>query len=638
MAINQRNLVRMLAVFSVWTTAMVAATADTGGDGDIRVPSIRTASNQPEQFQESRQVAKLIDQLGSRHFVARRDAERQLLEIGMKAFDQIDAATHHPDPEISASARYLISELTVRWTRRDDPPQVKSRLDQYAHKEDMERLAVVYKLGARTEAWAIAPLCRICRYDSSPTVSRQAAIELLRADKYETGYDPNIAAQLREQIGTSVRPSAEWIRLLATQLEDPHRAAELWPAAIDLAASETDDSLDEELLAAQVSDLLRNLARVQLQIEDRAGFVEVIDRIMATTDRAAIVELQRLFEWDKVAADAKLVDQLLDRYQESLSESKSGLYLMASMRAQQDQEDLANQLAEQAFAKASVMGAGAEVRLVIGTDLMDEGFTEWGRRELYAAIEETPTASNVHGEAAEVLSLSLHDEQLDKEAADVLAKLTSALKSDTDLQKDYNRRIRTSGRGPRLPLRPLPKLESWQYYYQACHLKAAGDTEGQWKALERALSLDESNADILIAQYHATEDNQQRRQQVMDRIQQRCRTLEQEISDLPSSSQAYNEWAWLVSNTEGDYDKAVRYSHKSIDVFHKLIAEEPQFSKEDSAGYLDTLGRCYFSAGDIESAIKYQSLAVEYEPHMLVLRRQLDEFKAAKAGGTTNGG
>lgn len=645
MAISQRSLVRLLAVVSVWMAA-IAATADTGGTVDSPSPVPRAKStSEPQPFPEGRRVAALIDQLGSRHFVTRREAERQLLEIGMKAFDQIDAAVHHPDPEISASCRYLISELTVRWTRRDDPPQVKSTLEHYAHREEAERLGVVYRLGARNDAWAVAPLCRICRYDSSPIVSRQAAIELLRADRFETGYDANVAAHLREQIGVSVRPSSEWVRLLAMQLEDPHRAAELWPAAIDRAMAETDDSLDEQIHAMQLGELLRNLARIELQVEDRPGFVEVIDRIMATSDRTAISELERLFDWDEVAADDKLVDLLLVRYQPSLAESKEGLYLMARMRARQNQQELAEELAEQAFAKAEVLGGGAEGRVEIGVDLIGEGHVEWGRRELYAAIDETPAGSNVHSEAAEALGRSLHDEQMDQQAAEVLGKFIAALNSDADLAKDYNRRVRTTGRGVRRALSPLPMLESSQHYYQACYLKSIGDKQGEWESLKDALRLYEENADILIAMYHASDDNPEHRKQVMEGIHERCRTLEQEINDLPGAgtaydewSNAYNEWAWLVSNTEGDFDKAVRYSHKSLEMFHRYITDKPGLTKEDSAGLLDTLGRCYFSAGDIDSAIKFQTLAVEYDPHVKVLQRQLDEFKAAKAAQTSNGG
>ena len=64
-------------------------------------------------------------------------------------------------------------------------------------------------------------------------------------------------------------------------------------------------------------------------------------------------------------------------------------------------------------------------------------------------------------------------------------------------------------------------------------------------------------------------------------------SVEEEIDDNPNNPIAYNQWAWLIANTEGDFPKAVRYSRRSLEL-------EP-----GTASFLDTLGRCYYSAGDI---------------------------------------
>jgi outer membrane protein assembly factor BamD (BamD/ComL family) len=45
------------------------------------------------------------------------------------------------------------------------------------------------------------------------------------------------------------------------------------------------------------------------------------------------------------------------------------------------------------------------------------------------------------------------------------------------------------------------------------------------------------------------------------------------------------------------------------------------------------LGRCYFAAGDLENAIKYQRQAVEKHPQVQVMRRQLAMFEKALAEG-----
>jgi tetratricopeptide (TPR) repeat protein len=80
---------------------------------------------------------------------------------------------------------------------------------------------------------------------------------------------------------------------------------------------------------------------------------------------------------------------------------------------------------------------------------------------------------------------------------------------------------------------------------------------------------------------------------------------------------ANNQLAWLVSNTEGDFDEAVRCSLRSLDL------------RPDAAGYYDTLGRCYYAKGDYANAVSNQSKAVEMEPHSPQIVRQLELFKKA---------
>jgi hypothetical protein len=108
-----------------------------------------------------------------------------------------------------------------------------------------------------------------------------------------------------------------------------------------------------------------------------------------------------------------------------------------------------------------------------------------------------------------------------------------------------------------------------------------------------------------------------------------AKAIEEQIDDNPSNPIPYNQWAWLIANTEGDYAKAVRFSRRSLDL-------EP-----GTPSFLDTLGRCYFSAGDVENAAKSQREAVALIPHMQVMQRQLKEFEkalAAKENGPVVGG
>ena len=81
----------------------------------------------------------------------------------------------------------------------------------------------------------------------------------------------------------------------------------------------------------------------------------------------------------------------------------------------------------------------------------------------------------------------------------------------------------------------------------------------------------------------------------------------------------HNQYAWLVSNTEGDLQEALRASRRSLEL------------SPDNPAYLDTLGRCYYALGDLENAIRFQSRAVQLEPSTQQIRRQL-EFLSQRVG------
>jgi hypothetical protein len=62
-------------------------------------------------------------------------------------------------------------------------------------------------------------------------------------------------------------------------------------------------------------------------------------------------------------------------------------------------------------------------------------------------------------------------------------------------------------------------------------------------------------------------------------------------------------------------------------------------SAGESAGgsFLDTLGRCYFAAGDLENAIKHQREAIKRVDYMQVMHRQLRQFEKALAEKNVSG-
>ena len=97
-----------------------------------------------------------------------------------------------------------------------------------------------------------------------------------------------------------------------------------------------------------------------------------------------------------------------------------------------------------------------------------------------------------------------------------------------------------------------------------------------------------------------------------------------EIAQQPNNFSVYNELAWTLGNTIGDFDAAIQYSEKSIAIVAEITRD--QGSREEG-GYIDTLAHCYAGKGDFETAVKYQARAHELEPHTLQIARALEQYR-----------
>jgi tetratricopeptide (TPR) repeat protein len=90
-------------------------------------------------------------------------------------------------------------------------------------------------------------------------------------------------------------------------------------------------------------------------------------------------------------------------------------------------------------------------------------------------------------------------------------------------------------------------------------------------------------------------------------------------------ARAYNQYAWVVGNTVGDFEQAIKFSRKSLDL-----------REWNTPGYLDTLGHAYYGAGKFEKAVLWQSKAVELDPASQAMSRKLKVFQAALEKQTAN--
>jgi tetratricopeptide (TPR) repeat protein len=157
------------------------------------------------------------------------------------------------------------------------------------------------------------------------------------------------------------------------------------------------------------------------------------------------------------------------------------------------------------------------------------------------------------------------------------------------------------------------------HYMLACQAERDGDYAKQREHLLKAIEFDPKDADVLIAMYRAPESDLAWKTDTQGRIDKLSREIERQIEDDTNNPIWYNQWAWLIANTEGDKQKAVQFSRRSLELL------------PNTASFLDTLGRCYYAVGDYKRAVKSQRRAVKLIPNMQVMQRQLKMFETKLA-------
>ena len=191
-------------------------------------------------------------------------------QIGPEAFDLLNAASNDSDPEVAASARYLLAEITVRWVHSGDSAAVRRVLRDYGQQRDELRVRPFGRPGQASEQRGrrcvvphrtFRPLCRL--------ISRQAALAIIRPDQRPSQRMPIDPEVVSQELGTSTRAASTWLRQYLVQIRDPAASVASWQQLVDeetkrLEANADDTSTEIVLgLLWNVADLHRELDRQQ---------------------------------------------------------------------------------------------------------------------------------------------------------------------------------------------------------------------------------------------------------------------------------------------------------------------------------------------------------------------------------------
>jgi tetratricopeptide (TPR) repeat protein len=446
-----------------------------------------------------------------------------------------------------------------------------------------------------------------------------AALAIIRPEERSESVshvDPKV---VERELGGSSRVAADWLRRYLVQLRDPAASVAYWQELINEEAAQLEQNA-ADTSAAIVTGLLWNLAELQRQLENRPAIFDVVDRMMGVDPDAVETISIQLLTWINDHRLWDVLDKYLAKHQSQLEQSKRPLYYAAMARAKQGNSEQADQLAE----KASQIDSQATLDSFLSAkDLEEHSQFGWAVREYRRSIDDEKIATHEGILARISLASLLHDYEHFQEAADAIEPLAKAVKNEGQVGQLYAELYRYY-RG-RLNLLEPKAIPAKLHFYRACVHHTEKDWKREQEELQLAIKADPSDADILIAMYRVPETDEAWRANVRQRIGELSQKLQQEIDEKPGDPNPYNQWAWLISNTEGDFQKAIRYSHRSLELI-------PAGSGKSAGGsFLDTLGRCYFAAGDVENAIKYQRQAIEKVDYMQVMHRQLGQFERALA-------
>ncbi|MGD9644381.1 MAG: hypothetical protein AB7U73_01630 [Pirellulales bacterium] len=552
---------------------------------------------------DENQIAKLIRQLGDERFAVREAAQQELARLGFEAFEALTEAENDPDIEVASRARYLVRLMRFEFTRPDDPPDVKQALQEYESLDAAGRLDRIRRLASQVDEARLGALCRLVRFEKSQTLSKRAALAVMQQKPGALPADRR-AEVIRKALGKSPRPAAAWLRAyldVEAQTGDAvARFDELVKAEEQLlsdAADRTQPDLVVSLLWVE-ADLFERLGR-----EDEA--VAVMERIAALEpgDTSSLFALlDRLSErkaWT-------VIDGLATRLAERFNQEAVLGYALAAARRKQGDESRAQEAADRAF---GLNPNEANAHLEVAQHLQRQGAPDWSEREFRHVIQLGPAEGINAIYAGTLLADLLHDKGDDAGASQVLETTLASLA-----------KANQAGGDAIDPRGFLGKHIHTRFnYYRACQLASTPDEAKQLEHLLEAAKHDPQDADVLIALHRLQNLSAEQRQQTEAWIATAAADFRRQIAENPGDPLPYNQLAWLLSNTDRDQEEALKCSLESL----KL--------RPDSAGFMDTLARCYFSLKDYERAVEWQTKAVAGEPHSGLMRRQLELFEKTLA-------
>ncbi len=568
------------------------------------------------------QIGQLISDLGAPEFQVREAAEEELSALGLNAYEALLDVKDHRDIEVRLRARHVLDELRGSFMLGGVADDVAAVIQDYHLRKVPQRQAVIDQLRGLLPQQGADALARIARFEETERLSRQAALAVLAQPVSRDATSTRLATSLLSGIGFSKRPAVQWLRAYAAACQGSEEVAEQWQQLIDAELNRKLKLEETEAFRREyVTELKKAAADVAIQSGNRSLAEELKNELTAALDQTA--ELTGWLEWLLDRSDWDSIVSFHDAHREIFESEPVLLYGLAEAQLALGDTDAADQTAARAL---DLNSQNPQIHNELAILLKSQrGLYPWAEAEYRRALDLSEPTNEAYYHASVWLAELLHDLDRDEEAAEII---------DAALAKVDNDKMKLLAMHR---IRSKPDMVSRASFFRVCHYRRSGEREKELSELKTAITRAEDDVDLLIAMFtvkNASEDWKQRASELVKTADLKYRKEVRQVYDAyenvrnrPDQREAVrlvlatslNQYAWLVGNTEGDIDEAIRNSHKSLEL---AMGE---------GGYLDTLARCYYRAGKLDEALKYQELAVERAPFELQIQKQLTLIRQAVA-------
>ncbi|MFN3192318.1 MAG: hypothetical protein ACE361_17540 [Aureliella sp.] len=615
------------------------------------------------------EIEDLIHDLGSTSYQTRTNAQRMLQEHGLAAFEQLFDAARDPETsvQVANAANYIIQSQDVVWYLDTDSIDVRGYLTGYDELSQSQREKRMELLKANGTDDALLALGRLARYERFDENSQTAAIALLTALAEREQIGTDVWQPLLRTVGDSSRPAVQWISTAIGDLQSGEPDLETWKqfASEQAAIPEPRNVIFASQLRSRTFRFFTAACAWIRKVGDRKAALDFGNSCIESASNHSMIRIEDLCSqiidvWELPEA----LVQLHNSKPGSFANNPRALYMLAEACRKCGLDSLAERRADSARELVETLasqGRGSTVELVatnranVANNLAIRGQFDWAEKEYWAAIEalkkaraedsELPKSTLLEMEAYELeiryrLSEFLWLGGRNAEAAGALQPAVQDRLGDRSEEQAAENESKGLAEQKRLARQMLweqgiQRAEASYHYYAGLAAIDAGEDDAARDHLKTAIKLQDDNPDIVIAMRRVADSSEFRElyeskfEQMRSEFRKSVIERQDELAANPLRIQrrsvetnlamACNQLAWLLGKCETDLDEAIQLSELS----NRLVENNP--------AYLDTLGRCYFSAGRVEDAVETQRQAVKLAPFERLMVMQLEEFEAALA-------